>query len=251
MYKTCFECPHIREYHPGQRGRVSWICPKLTKIIGKYFYICRMGTRSTRCPLLKKNKRGGKEMKEDNGNGQEVDREKLDIKKKLIDEVINLIKAKRDTSVYEYPGKDKCLNEIIAILESYRGKEEGGPDVTAELVNLYHHDPISKSVIQYLLNKYKIIPINAIESIRIHQEEILLNIVMIYKKMWDARGKIMLKAMQSGGKPMRITIKERGKDENIEHGKQTQGSSEDGETKGRDIKGEDRENLNKKNSDKT
>ena len=190
-------------------------------------------------------------MKEDNGNGQEVDREKLDIKKKLTDEVINLVKAKRDTSVYEYPGKDKCLNEIIAILESYRGKEEGGPDVTAELVNLYHHDPISKSVIQYLLSKYKIIPINAIESIRIHREEILLNIVMIYKKMWDARGKIMLKAMQSGGKPIRITIKERGKDEGIQQKDEAKNSKKDGRIEGNNTEGKSREDLNKKNSDRT
>lgn len=63
MYKTCFECPHIREYHPG-RGRTSWVCPKLTKIIGKYFFICGMGTRPKICPLLKRNKRGKEERNE-------------------------------------------------------------------------------------------------------------------------------------------------------------------------------------------
>ena len=31
--------------------------------------------------------------------------------------------------------------------------------------------------------------------------------------MWDMRGKIMLQAMQSGDKPVKIIIKERGKEE--------------------------------------
>ena len=249
MYKTCFECPHIREYHPGQRGRISWICPKITKILGKYFYICRMGTRPRMCPLLKKNKRGGKKMKEDNGNGQKVDNGKVDIRKKLTDEVINLVKAKRDTSVYRYPGKDECLNEIIALLESYRGGEAGEVDITAELIKLYRNDPISNKVIHYLLSKYKIIAPNAVESIRLHREEILLNIVNIYKKMWDMRGKIMLKAMESGGKPVRIVIKERGRDESIQKEKQTTTSKEDGDHEGTFNKEKKGRDIDKKNSD--
>lgn len=56
MYKTCFECPHIREYHAGMPGRTSWYCPKLTKILGKHFIIDKMGHRPKICPLLKRNK---------------------------------------------------------------------------------------------------------------------------------------------------------------------------------------------------
>lgn len=130
-------------------------------------------------------------------------------------------------------------------------KEPKELDITEEIIKLYQNDPISHQVIRYLLSKYKIIPLNAIESIRLHREEILLNIVNVYKKMWDARGKIMLKTMQSGGKPMRIIIKERGKNESVEHGKQTQGSEENGETKRNDIERESGKDINKKNSDKT
>ena len=130
-------------------------------------------------------------------------------------------------------------------------KEPKKLDITAELVKLYHNDPISRSIIQYMLSKYKIIPLNAIESIKLHREELLLNIVLIYKKMWDARGSMMMKTLQASGKPMRIVIKERGKDESIEQGKQTQGSNKNGETEGNNIKGKSGENLNKKNSDKT
>lgn len=129
-------------------------------------------------------------------------------------------------------------------------KEPKKLDITAEVIKLYHNDPISRSVIEYMLSKYKIIPLNAIESIRLHREELLLNIVLIYKKMWDARGSMMMKTLQAGGKPMRIVIKERGKDESIKHGKQAQGSGKDGEIKGNDIKGKDGETLDKKNSDK-
>ena len=129
-------------------------------------------------------------------------------------------------------------------------KEPKKLDITAELIKLYHNDPISRSVIQYMLSKYKIIPLNAIESIKLHREELLLNIVLIYKKMWDARGSMMMKTLQAGGKPMRIVIKERGKDESIEQGKQTQGSSKDGETKKGNIKGKSGEDLDKKDSNK-
>ena len=129
-------------------------------------------------------------------------------------------------------------------------KEPKKLDITAELVKLYHNDPISRSVIQYLLSKYKIIPINAIESIRIHREELLLNIVLIYKKMWDARGSMMMKTMQASGKPMRIVIKERGKDESIEHSKQTQGSGKDGETKKENTKKKSKGNTDKSDSNR-
>jgi len=52
MYKNCFECPHIKI--KNQRGRHSFYCPKLTKILGKYFFIDNMGHRPKICPLLKK-----------------------------------------------------------------------------------------------------------------------------------------------------------------------------------------------------
>lgn len=80
-------------------------------------------------------------------------------------------------------------------------------DITAEIIKLYQHDPISNRVIKYLLLKYKIIPINAIETIRQHREEILLNIVLCYKKMWDMRGKIIKKVMETSDKPIKIIIK--------------------------------------------
>lgn len=131
-------------------------------------------------------------------------------------------------------------------LEKSRGPKK--LDITAEVIKLYHNDPISRSVIQYMLSKYKIIPVNAIESIKIHQEELLLNIVLIYKKMWDARGSMMMKAMQSSGKPMKIVIRERGKDESIKQGKQTQGSGKDGETKEEDIKKKSKGDTDKSNS---
>ena len=129
-------------------------------------------------------------------------------------------------------------------------KEPKKLDITAELIKLYQNDPISRSVIQYMLGKYKIIPLNAIESIRLHREELLLNIVLIYKKMWDARGTMMMKTLQAGGKPMRIVIKERGKDESIKHGKQTQVSRENGETKKGDTKEESKGNNDKSDSNR-
>lgn len=130
-------------------------------------------------------------------------------------------------------------------------KEPKELDITAEIIKLYHNDPISNQVIGYLLSKYKIIPLNAVESISLHREEILLNIVMVYKKMWDARGKIMMKAMQSGGKPMRIIIKERGKDESIPEEGKTKSSEKDGGIKRNDIERESGKDIDKKNSNKT
>ena len=127
-------------------------------------------------------------------------------------------------------------------------KEPKKLDITAELIKLYHNDPISHSVIQYMLSKYKIIPLNAIESIELHREELLLNIVLIYKKMWDARGSMMMKA---GDKPMKIVIRERGKDESIQQKNTTKSSGKDGEIKGNNIKGKSGKTLDKKNSDKT
>jgi len=122
-------------------------------------------------------------------------------------------------------------------------------DITAEIIKLYQHDPISHQVIQYLLSKYKIIPLNAIENIRQHREEILLNIVKAYKMMWNARGKIMLKAMQSGDKPVKIVIKERGTDEGNKPKEQTKSSRKDGANEGPIIKKESGGDINKKSSD--
>ena len=122
-------------------------------------------------------------------------------------------------------------------------------DITAEILKLYQNDPISNRVIHYLLSKYKIVPINAIENIRLHREEILLNIVNVYKQMWDARGKIMLKAMQSGGKPIRITIKEREKDGDIHKTGETKIGKENGIDEGISDGGKSRGEIHKKNSD--
>ena len=121
-------------------------------------------------------------------------------------------------------------------------------DITAEIIKLYQNDPISHQVIQYLLSKYKIIPLNAMENIRQHREEILLNIVNAYKTMWNARGKIMQKAMQSGDKPMRIVIKERGKDESTKQSAQTKSIGKDGANEGANIKKESGREFNKKDS---
>jgi hypothetical protein len=56
MYKTCFECPHIRI--TSQRGRLSFYCYKLTKMsgTGKRFGISNQGYRPKICQLLKRNK---------------------------------------------------------------------------------------------------------------------------------------------------------------------------------------------------
>ena len=102
-------------------------------------------------------------------------------------------------------GKDRMVDQ-----EKLKKAKEGEKvDITAEIIKLYQNDPISRRVIDYLLKKNGIILRNPVESIRLHREEILLNIVLIYKKMWNARGKIMLKAMQSSDKPVRIIIKEK------------------------------------------
>ena len=56
MYKTCFECPHIKT--KNRKGRYSFHCSKLTKILGKHFFIDNAGHRPKICPLLKKDKEG-------------------------------------------------------------------------------------------------------------------------------------------------------------------------------------------------
>ena len=124
-------------------------------------------------------------------------------------------------------------------------------DITAELIKLYQNDPISNKVIQYLLAKYKIIPLNAVESIRFHREEILLNIVNVYKKMWDMRGKIMLQAMQNSGKPVKIIFKERGKDEGTQKEKKITKTRRNGDHEGTFNKGKGGRDIHKKNSDST
>jgi len=51
MFKTCFECRHIKEV-PKKRGRIMFYCPKLS-ISGKLFIIDKMGHRPKICPLCK------------------------------------------------------------------------------------------------------------------------------------------------------------------------------------------------------
>ena len=67
--------------------------------------------------------------------------------------------------------------------------------------------------------------------------------------MWNARGKIMLKAMQSGDKPVKIVIKERGKDESTKPKEENKGSGKDGANEGKIIKKESEGAINKKSSD--
>ena len=59
MYKTCFECPHIRILNPGSK-RILYHCPKLYSVYGKPFILYWKGTRPRICPLLKRNKKGRK-----------------------------------------------------------------------------------------------------------------------------------------------------------------------------------------------
>ena len=130
-------------------------------------------------------------------------------------------------------GKDRMVDQ-----EKLKKAKEGEKvDITAEIIKLYQNDPISRRVIDYLLKKNGIILRNPMESIRLHREEILLNIVLIYKKMWDARGKIMLKAMQSSDYPVKIVIKERGNngDNQEEKGKDRKKKT-DGHNEGNSIK---------------
>ena len=94
-----------------------------------------------------------------------------------------------------------------------KNKENAPMDITAEIIKLYQNDPISHNTINYILAKYKIISVNAIESIRQHREEILLNIVLVYKKMWEMRGKIMLKALQTSDKPVQIIVERKEENE--------------------------------------
>jgi hypothetical protein len=82
-------------------------------------------------------------------------------------------------------------------------------DLTGEIVKFYNTDPISKSVIDYLLKKHGVIMLDITESIRLHREIILLNIVRIYKQMWDARSQIMQRVARNKGKPVKLVIKER------------------------------------------
>jgi len=123
-------------------------------------------------------------------------------------------------------------------------------DITAEIIKLYQTDPISNKVMKYLLSKYKIIPLNAVETIRLHREEILLNIVKIYKQMWEMRGKVMLQAMQNSDKPVKIIIKERGIDETIQKERKTTTSETDGDHEGIVNKEKGRRNIDKKDSDR-
>jgi len=180
MYKTCFECPQMKQ--KNRKGRPLYYCRKILKETKEYFYIDKAGTRPRRCPLLKINKKEKRSM-ENEENKEQVDRERME----------------RDIM------KRQGVEEL---------------DITAEIIKLYQNDPISHQVIQYLLAKYRIIPLNAVESIRQHREEILLNIVKTYKKMWDMRGKIMLKALQTSDKPVQIIVERKEKNEdNQDQGK--------------------------------
>ena len=67
--------------------------------------------------------------------------------------------------------------------------------------------------------------------------------------MWNARGKIMMKAMQNGDKPVKIVIKERGKDEGTKPKEENKGSGKDGANEGSTIKKESGGDINKKSSD--
>jgi len=129
------------------------------------------------------------------------------------------------------------------------GKPKEQPmDITAELIKLYRDDPISHNVIQYLLAKYKIIPVNALESIRQHREEILLNIVLYYKKMWEMRKKIILNKIQTSIKPAGIIYTER-KEENEDNQAQGKGNRpEDNVIEGDNKKGDRPGEINKEGS---
>ena len=128
-----------------------------------------------------------------------------------------------------------------------KNKENAPMDITAEIIKLYQNDPISHNTINYILAKYKIIPLNTIESIRQHREEILLNIILIYKKMWGMRGKIMLKALQTSDKPVQIIVEREEENE----GNQNQGKEcrpEDNIIEGNNHEGNRPGEINKEGS---
>lgn len=62
MYKTCFECPHIKRLNPNAR-RAVYHCPKLYTVYDKYFVLDWKGHRPKICPLLKRNKGKNNETK--------------------------------------------------------------------------------------------------------------------------------------------------------------------------------------------
>lgn len=111
MYKTCFEYPHIREYHAGMPGRISWHCPKLMKILGKRFAICNMGTRPKICPLLKKKGVNKVEIKENECKIYYC------VKEKILPFEKQLIKLFKDNgfrcwaSGYGYGVRDLCFKK--------------------------------------------------------------------------------------------------------------------------------------------
>jgi len=125
------------------------------------------------------------------------------------------------------------------------GKPKEQPmDITAELIKLYRDDPISHNVIQYLLAKYKIIPVNALESIRQHREEILLNIVLCYKKMWEMRIKKMTDTIHMRKTPKTIIIGMEDKDES------DQGKGKEDRTENNSIEGDHTRGAGQKENDK-
>jgi len=63
MYKTCFECPEMKQ--TNERGRPLYYCGIIFKKIGKYFFIDKAGTRPKACPSLKKNRIKKEEVKKD------------------------------------------------------------------------------------------------------------------------------------------------------------------------------------------
>ena len=128
-----------------------------------------------------------------------------------------------------------------------KNKENAPMDITAEIIKLYQNDPISHNVIQYLLAKYKIIPVNALESIRQHREEILLNIVFCYKKMWEMRRKIELEMIQRSSKPMNIIIGMEEKNES-DQGKGKESRPEDNIIEGDNHEGDRPGEINKDGS---
>ncbi len=125
------------------------------------------------------------------------------------------------------------------------GKPKEQPmDITAELIKLYQNDPISHNVMQYLLTKYKIIPVNALESIRQHREEILLNIVLCYKKMWEMRIKTIENTIHMSTTPKNIIIGMEGKDES------DQGKGKEDRAKDNSIEGNHTRGAGQKENDK-
>lgn len=87
-------------------------------------------------------------------------------------------------------------------------------DIENKLINLYMHDSIAHSVISGFVAKYrnnyvvgKNYPYQSnpiLKVIHEHKEEIIFNLMLMYKKMLDANHKLILKILETSRTPIII-----------------------------------------------